>query len=174
MIPVEQTMTKIGVGNCFQACLASILEVTIDDVPNCEQVGDAGGTDTDLRWLNERNLDVVVVDARVAKPRQRAAFSDYYIMGVRSPRFDGLHAVVGRSGEMVWDPHPLRSMGIGEVVAYIFLCAQAPSLPSYQSSICDCEQSAGGDDANFVCRQCGHYILTDDGDAFIESMQVAY
>ena len=40
MKPVHQTILHAPRGNCFSACLASLLEVGCDDVPNIHDFGD--------------------------------------------------------------------------------------------------------------------------------------
>lgn len=54
MKPVFQTLYGPGEGNCFQACVASLLEVAMDDLPHfCRDFkGDWLGQTNG--WLNER------------------------------------------------------------------------------------------------------------------------
>jgi hypothetical protein len=60
MKPVYQKITEIGKGDCWRACIASILELDIDSVPNF--VGEmnplVGPThyDTCKEWLRSRGL----------------------------------------------------------------------------------------------------------------------
>lgn len=53
MQPVKQTINGIG-GNCFPACIASILELSLDDVPHFFR-GSAGGNWTQEQWDHLRS-----------------------------------------------------------------------------------------------------------------------
>ena len=101
MLPIYQT--KFGKeGNCFQACLASIMEVPLEAIPEavCHE------PDVWLQpfkdWLNERNLCVIEFDTTVCKWHPMG----YGIGTVKSPRGDFYHAVVTYADEIVHDPHP--------------------------------------------------------------------
>lgn len=117
MKPVEQR----GDSDCLVACLASILDLDYEDIP--QEIAD-----------HEKQLNAMV---DFLKPRgylvwtfalhgdewpqlmfgnERIGYHihpiGYWIAGVGSPRIkDGEHAVVMRSANLVWDPHPLRAMG---------------------------------------------------------------
>ena len=53
MKPVFQTLYGKPNGNCFQACVASLLEVTLDDLPHfCRDFGTNWMAETN-RWLND-------------------------------------------------------------------------------------------------------------------------
>lgn len=111
MKPVMQTRTvKPGTkpddappeerGNCFAACIASILEVSCDDVDACLLLDDA--------WWERAHyycfyagfaLEWRQRDSRIDPPK------GYAIAGGRSQR-GMMHAVVALDGEIVHDPHP--------------------------------------------------------------------
>lgn len=61
VIPVEQTVSGWGKGNCVAACVASILELSIEEVPNF--VGDYGDDWWSAYgdWLRERGFSAVEV-----------------------------------------------------------------------------------------------------------------
>lgn len=91
-------------GNCFRACIASLLEIPIDEVPNfnAEPV-----KDWHMRyaaWLNKRGLGV----CHLGTPAflTVAGVKDaYFIVSGKSPR--GIdHAVIYKGPKMVHDPHP--------------------------------------------------------------------
>ncbi|HXE63252.1 MAG TPA: hypothetical protein VN519_06900 [Bryobacteraceae bacterium] len=126
MIPVEQTRTEIGFGNCWQACLASIFEVPLSEVPDWNAHGEKYWGDEYDRWLAERNLCMMEIAVGHEETTVRT-FPGYYIMAARSPRFSGTHAVVCHQGKIVWDPHPLREMGVGDAVDYTFFCPLDPA-----------------------------------------------
>lgn len=98
-------------GNCFATCIASILEVPLDDVPNFCRWDD--WLERTCQWLAPRGffyLDVTLPgDARDELVR----FWGYHVIAGDGPR-GHRHAVVGLKGEIVWDPHPSRAGLLGE------------------------------------------------------------
>jgi len=92
---IEQTRTGAD-GNCLNACIASILELPLKDVP---EFGDDWLMDLN-DFLQARGLSYRRVPIDGAKPSGWGT-----IEGV-SPR-GGLHACVAFDGELVWDPHPI-------------------------------------------------------------------
>jgi hypothetical protein len=120
VIPVDQTITGLGRGNCLAACLASILEVACDEVPPSAFSGDQ------WRWLAARGYTLVRVDPTALRgglPRNA-----YYIMTALSPRADTLHAVVCYGDEIVHDPHPQRELGLASgPCEYLFLVPLDPA-----------------------------------------------
>jgi len=101
MRPVLQT--KFGVdGNCFSACVATILGVGLADVPNDPGTGRRVWRD----YLDRFGLGMLTVQLGAGWPPEGA----YCIAGGKSAR--GLpHAVVwffepDGAGKMVFDPHP--------------------------------------------------------------------
>lgn len=108
MKPVTQTI--IGPeGNCFSACVASILECSIDEVPtlnafeNNEEWVQVLNT-----WLAGRGLGYM--ECTVPTEALNTFFSNkdfYHVMiGPTENSMTMYHAVVGRKGKMVFDPHP--------------------------------------------------------------------
>lgn len=115
MIPVEQTILKPPLGNCFPACIASVLELPLHLVPHPtaeEGASEAGWREYLVRvqaWLARMNLCLVGVGMCLHwKPAGLA------LLGAASPRGEYIHSVVCRDGDIVWDPHPERAMGVGE------------------------------------------------------------
>lgn len=121
MITIFQTITTPGFGNCFEACVASLLELPLDAIPplGC---GDAGKLQEFLKtfglcpiWIRVSGLDSAWVGYS----------PDHGILTGVSPRGVGRHhAVVARpSGygfEIVHDPHPDGGgiVGAPETVLY--------------------------------------------------------
>lgn len=98
-------------GDCMRACVATILEITLDEVPHFAL----------FKWW-EQALDLWVAghvpgynvdryDATTAWGDRRGHRGDTvarYMLGGTSPR--GVkHVVVAEAGETVWDPHPSRA-----------------------------------------------------------------
>lgn len=91
-------------GNCWTACIASIVEYALEDVPNFVPIHAAGGEDWwdhTMRWLYERGY--------TAKRQQFSELDPdkYYVVSGQSPRFPDIgHAVVYRGTNMAHDPYP--------------------------------------------------------------------
>ena len=96
MIGVRQTRTG-SVGNCFAACLASILETRLPEFGLPENPDYDANVD---RFLAKRGLrySQVPID-------ENAPVGWHTIEGI-SPR-GGMHAIVGFNGKPKWDPHPM-------------------------------------------------------------------
>ena len=102
MIPVDQTTFGVPGGNCFSACVASLLELPIERVPYF--MGDFPA-DFD-RWLAARGLFQAVY--RPKNLEQFVPREALLIIGGMSAR--GPHAVVGNGAlEVLHDPHPSRA-----------------------------------------------------------------
>lgn len=119
MIPVEQTRTEKGKGNCWPACIASILECPLENVPDPADDETYGGY---LRRVNEWLAPQGLRLRQFSFYRTDDKPPGYAILGADSPR-GGSHAVVILDGEIVWDPHPQREMGVGSWREYgQFVC----------------------------------------------------
>lgn len=100
MKPVYQTITTVPGGNCFAACVASILEVGLLAVPNFQ------GADWHARWqawLAHYNAQFLTVAHDPQHP-----IRGYAVGIIASPRGDFMHAVVQKDGTTVHDPYPVR------------------------------------------------------------------
>ena len=91
-------------GDCLSACLASILEVPIQTVPDFIDAPDFEAAINS--WLAERGLTYTQV------PIDNPAPVGWHTVEGASPR-GGQHAVVGRDGTVVFDPHPEDGTGRG-------------------------------------------------------------
>lgn len=125
MKPVMQEIIDAGVGDCFSACLASLLEIPLADVPKFRRDNPypADMMTSARKWLAEKHgLSIVTVQL---EDRNGGNFigSDIRIIGAvpgtpcigggDSPNFkDVSHAVVGEIDEhgmnfvMTHDPNP--------------------------------------------------------------------
>lgn len=107
MTPVKQSKLYMedGIhnGNCFAACLASLLDAPLWMIPPFEDMFGRGGgiyIDRCEEWLEKTyRLELVLTDGH--KPN---ALPEYYIASGRSAR-GVMHAVIYRSGVLVHDPH---------------------------------------------------------------------
>ncbi len=101
MKPVAQTIVGKPNGNCFGACVASILELPV------EEVWEAGALDGDefwlgwKSWLESRGWSFVhiLAGAWFLPPRGHAIANGDSDRGLP-------HSVVMLDGKMVHDPHP--------------------------------------------------------------------
>jgi len=112
MKPVYQTNTTKGEGNCFSACLASLLEIPCDDVPNFFQQGVDYHTAVN-HWLRAHGFNLLQLHGDAMDcflfPWMVGC---YAIASVPSQRFENTnHAVVikwtkneGYQWEIVHDP----------------------------------------------------------------------
>lgn len=140
MKPVTQTRTGVPQGNCTEACIASVLEVPLEEVPDLYDATTDTGHDperwTQLRqWLRERGFLWMFADFKARDLPLRFVdhwqfapddfltqidwdTSHYFFCG---PNPDGLpHCVVAQGGQVVWDPNPFRR-GITAVDGLVYL-----------------------------------------------------
>lgn len=105
MKPIGQTQDGPERGNCLQACVASLLELNLEDVPHF--VLEEDWVEALDRWLSEFDLQSIDVD--LARTRQQEGDMwkplGYHLINGKSPRSNCQHAVVGYNGEIVHDPH---------------------------------------------------------------------
>jgi len=153
--PIDQDIFGNLKGNCFQAAVASILELPLEDVPHV-MIHD----DWDVRlheWLSQFNLWTVAVDAKIAKEYNHIP-AGYHLISGQSPRGDFWHTVVGYQGEMVHDPHPSRD-GLTEEEVWRFF---VPTLErgSFRLSVtcrsCGSDKIMAHTVTEMVCMNCGY------------------
>lgn len=112
MVPVMQTETGEE-GNCFSACLASVLELPTEEVPNFFRAQDKSHEAWWRRvrsWLQSHGFGVIclTVDGDHPDPLHWYHPDAYLIVSGKSER--GLdHAVVCKGGRMIHDPHPSQA-----------------------------------------------------------------
>ncbi|QIN79619.1 hypothetical protein GBA65_15035 [Rubrobacter marinus] len=114
MIPVAQTRSggpdapREEAGNCYAACVASILELALEDVPDVapNDNGEDGWNEAWGGWFRERGLTTYNLVRGEGDDRP---FEGYTIGTVPSRNGPYEHAVVCRDGEVVWDPNPANA-----------------------------------------------------------------
>lgn len=128
MRPVYQTIFKPPLGNCMQACLASLLEVSLENIPNF------AAEPSDKWW--EKYCDWMVENYRLQPLTLNVAGTEgvdeesvywiprgYHMIQGESPRGNYDHVVVGYEGEIIHDPFPegggLKSVKYYEVFVSI-------------------------------------------------------
>ena len=155
MIRVKQTILGAK-GNCFAACVASILELPIEDVPNLGNDSDNFNWSDWMRlwneWLESRNLCLSVIHYYEWEGVSSTKPKGYSILSAKSPRLKEQelnHAVVCFDGKIVFDPHPQREMGVGVWEYFYVFSALNPALftvkgQSLESAIADVHFSSAG------------------------------
>ncbi len=117
MKPIHQTKFGVEEGNCFQACIASILEIPIEDVPGRQ--GTTEDEDRAIRdWLREQ-YGMGFACTSVARDWDWVP-PGYSILVGASPRGYWHHTVVCLDGEMVHDPHPDGTFVTSRAEWYVF------------------------------------------------------
>jgi hypothetical protein len=150
MIPVFQTKYGERDGNCFMACVASILEISLEDCPDLYD--ETGAYAPGTNWLQVAadwayaHADALLIglgpnDDGLMKPPQ-----GYAIISGLSP-FGYMHACVALNGQVVHDPHPhgLGLVQITDMVAVIPLCRGAIQGIPYREQLAQLQ--AGGQTA---------------------------
>jgi hypothetical protein len=102
---VDQTKFGVREGNCFAACVASLLDLTIVDVPHL--MAEERWFEASLDWLEPRGFWAICL--RTQERDQRETIRGLYVLSGRSPRGDFLHSVVARGDTIEHDPHPSRA-----------------------------------------------------------------
>jgi len=116
MKPVHQT-SFYPAGNCYAACVASILELPVEEVPDFyhQAVMDSAPFYQHVSdWLASRDLGVLrvlpMVDGVWVAPAYFGERELFFIASGKSPRHDCHHAVVwkatGQATAPAHDPHP--------------------------------------------------------------------
>ncbi len=114
---VEQTIFGDGKGNCFAACIASILDLSIEEVPNFVDLGPIKSWFLAVNdWLVEtRRHFYLHLETKAAG---NGIGWGYHVMNGMGPR-GVMHSVVGFGDVgMVWDPHPSHAGLMGDPDSY--------------------------------------------------------
>ena len=124
MKPVDQTKFGPVEGNCFSAAVASILEISIDEVP-WFMTNPGQWFEQFSAWCASRGATAKYWPCKAwceewdgtGEPRVFIGVPvGHAIMSGESPRYPGkLHSVVAMNGETVHDPHPSRAGVLGGI-----------------------------------------------------------
>jgi len=133
MIPKKQTRLHKGLlpisdrGNCFPACIASILEMEVEEVIQIQEYYDDADWSVQLgQWLFDNGYIW-------RNPTEGEDMTDKYVLVTgKSPRHPDLtHVVIYQNGKMVHDPHPDNTF-LEKVEAYeLLIPLKAPYLNNY-------------------------------------------
>ena len=113
MLPITKKICNFKTGDCFRACVASILELQIEYVPNFMSDG-PNCFDQNLREWGDRNgfraIDIQIEGTNDIKNIDLVLRDCYVIATGESPRNKKyFHSVVWFNGELLHDPHPDRT-----------------------------------------------------------------
>ena len=113
MRPIDQSSIEPGAGNSLAACLASILEMPIEEVPDFQMGQDVDGLDS---FLDQKGLAGAWLIGDLSLFLIRPFCQEHVVIIGPSPRNPSRwHAVVGACRakedalEIVHDPHPSRA-----------------------------------------------------------------
>lgn len=124
MIAVMQTKFGPVEGNCFSACIASILEIPLDDIP-ADLITRTHWFRAINEWLRDSGRPWRMVCSREWLGASLQLDGVYSIAAGCSTR-GILHAVVQLGEEMVHDPHP-DGTGIASVESRFLFVATNPA-----------------------------------------------
>lgn len=143
MKPVFQTLPNPeGVGNCLQACIASILELSLEQVPHFALWYDSPDWHEKMNdWLMQTAGIYAITVAANSMYLEKTY--GYALLNGLSER-GVMHSVVMKDGVMVHDPYP-NGKGIVTPESYgLFICTEPnrlvpsemqPSFRAYMSMI---------------------------------------
>lgn len=125
MQPVKQTRFGHLFGNCFAACVASIFELPLDQVPhfmvNRNNTANECWFEDFGRWLQRTfGSTPVMLTGELGTPSSALCIAS----GPAKRGFN--HAVIWQNGRMVFDPHP-DNTGLISVTDYIYFIANDPA-----------------------------------------------
>lgn len=127
MIPVDQTKFGLPDGDCFAACVASLLEMPLSEIPNFNKPTEDAWWFRFGEWMRVRGWHPVMLDNGGAGPG--IAGPCFSLVGGDSPR-GVLHQTIWKDGRMVHDPHPSRD-GLNNVSDVILLVPLDPAAFVY-------------------------------------------
>lgn len=130
---LQRTQTSLHPeGNCWQTCVACILGVepeelpdqaALERVPPGETYGKGYGNALGAYLRDHHGLFYIQQDPHEVLPFARLREPGYHMLvgpTPRTPETGAFHVVVGRHGEIVWDPHPSHA-GLTDVTGWGFL-----------------------------------------------------
>lgn len=115
-------------GNCLTACIATLLHLDIEDVPNFEDISDDTWFFEYKKWLYSKNMIPITFN-------NQDSISYYTIMSGPSPRNPKLwHSVIYYKGKIVHDPHPSKAGLVSTKEQTLFIDIGATKKESYLKS----------------------------------------
>lgn len=120
---IKQTEFGYGNGNCWQACIASMLRMKLEHVPHFAKNMDSWWEDTQ-KWMMDRNMFLIEVTNR-DETYSHIPNGIHCILSWKSTRGDFAHSVIGRFMDdkiyYEFDPHPDETFLDGKVEHICFI-----------------------------------------------------
>ena len=112
-------------GNCWQVCIASILELPLEEAFDCRKYSDNGWFGRFNEWLLPKGLYCIRFDHSVEKPIACSQIIGYAIMACM---FSTLyqHVVIIKNQEVVHDPNPHAKGRLGECRGFYLILPIQP------------------------------------------------
>lgn len=108
MIAIDQTIFGAGTGNCFAACVASLLELPLADVPNfCAGYTDGSWYPPYREWLAKRGFIDLSLNWGDWVTDVGGMGDVIFIVSGPGPRGCD-HSTLYQHGKLLHDPHPSR------------------------------------------------------------------
>jgi len=123
MNPIYQTRYGKGKGNCFQAALASLFEVNLDDVPdfcNIYSVDDGMWYKEYLKWLNKKGYTAITFDIHGEFNLGLGNLHDCFLLVTGKNSDNVNHCVIYRNGKPIHNPNKNCKGIIPEAIDIIF------------------------------------------------------
>ena len=134
MKPIMQTDFTFNTGNCGEACLASILEIELSDIPMLHDPDNV--QDGQIYCKNLRNflsqfglsyIDLTFIEGHNPKDFFKDCWAIVTGLSPRGTEEWHRHGVVWYNGEIVHDPHP-SGAGLVEIDMYGIFIEKNPWL----------------------------------------------
>lgn len=130
MKPVYQTRFGYPNGNCWEACLASLLEIPLEQVPDRRPEGDRA-TDAEIAdYLLERYGRALawLRFGASSTPQVLALEAGHYMLGGTCKSGLG-HVVVAEKGRVVHNPHPGTDLVAADILWFLVPVERCASPP---------------------------------------------
>ncbi len=132
MIPVNQTITNFRNGNCIQACVASIFELELNEVPNFMEYGIDRFDMIIIEFCNRFGLypmDLEIKDNEKGKNILKGLYSIGIGLSPRGNLEDQHHGVVCYEGKIIHDPFE-NMVGLynNKILIHTLFIVKDPSL----------------------------------------------
>lgn len=130
---IAQQQTRFGKdGNCLEACVASVLDLSIDDVPDFGK--EKGWWSNFVAFITQFGVRPLDVDIRSdwthdeVREWAREHFGADVLHLISGDSPSGLrHATVGRGGTIIHDPHP-EGGGVSGDLTFTFFVVPDPIM----------------------------------------------
>ena len=106
-------------GNCFQACIASILEIELDEAPNFMKDGVGKWNEN---WDEFMKIsDYYLLDIELPSNTKDLIYDGIIIANGKSPRGDWNHSIVWQNDRMIHDPYPDGNGIVGKPLCFTLI-----------------------------------------------------